>query len=327
MATNGKSNGHSQAVVNPIPVQDDLLDAGEDKYSKPLDVPEDRIAYSKTGKGYKYYLSLKGKWQVWWDEFATALDSYGKLKYDSIWSFIRSRTKKREEQDFLARMLGPRPYLDEGEKRDVPWLGDWAERRRQGFWAFDNPRKIKDLEIAYKNNVEKLEAARSLGPVIIRHISRFEKLSEQIDEAFAGKPFLPNEAPNSPRNKIRVRHYIRLHKAVLQVSVTLWGQWLRANGLDPNDPTAWMTMRLADGQPILPPGTRSADGQIIEGQLVQGQSLLPGDVTLDDLLMAKAMRAKANKFKMGMPQDLDALVPDTTDEDVDKAKTNGKKVH
>jgi hypothetical protein len=68
---------------------------------------------------------------------------------------------------------------------------------------------------------------RMLPPRIylVKLFARIEQLSAEIDEAFAGQPFLLNLAPDAPANVRRCKAYLRLHKEntdLLGRALDLW---------------------------------------------------------------------------------------------------------
>jgi hypothetical protein len=93
-------------------------------------------------------------------------------------------------------------------------LGDWQKRRADGFWAFDDPARMRSINQVIKERTYAQEAARALGPLTVKQIERWERLAAKIDEAFAGEPFLRDEEPTSPKNRLRFRTYVRMHKQV-----------------------------------------------------------------------------------------------------------------
>jgi hypothetical protein len=295
--------------------------------------PNPSAEFYRTGKPYDYYKSLAGKWQKWWDEFNTRLDENGKLQFRTAWSFIRSRTKDEWEREILWEMIGPKPQPEEDKKYlRVPWLGDWQKRREQGFNNFSDPRKFRSIAAAYKERAKQMDAAKSVAPLIIRNIARWEELAEKITQAFSGQPLMAREAPDSPKNRSRLEFFIRMQKEVLEQEARLWGEWFRCHGLDPTDPSHWLMVRSLDGSvEDIAHKTMTIEGELTTP--VQLPEMMPGvetkavalpdGVSIDDLLLAKMLRDKAKRFNMQLPGELNNFVDDTNAEDVKKAK----KVH
>lgn len=285
--------------------------------------PSHQYKYTTIGKPYTYYKSLNGKWAMWWDEFATALDERGRLKYKTIWSFIKAKTKVDSQRAMLFEMLGSEPAKT--NKLRVPWLGDWQKRRESGFLVF-NKTKLKALNQAYHQKKEALDAAREIAPITVRDIARFESLGQMIDTAFGGMPIDPNEAPDSPRNVKRLRLYLSMQKKVLDIKADCFGEYYKAFGLNPTEPEHWLNIR---GMDQIQPGAQRmqhaleaaapGDPVVLDGHELR-QVSLPDGVNLDDLLLAKALRDKAKMYKMTLPGELNKFVEDTTKEDVDRVK-------
>jgi hypothetical protein len=60
-------------------------------------------------------------------------------------------------------------------------------------------------------------------------------MQEFIDEAFAGNPFLPYAAPDSPVNRQRFNVYMANHKAVMNLSTRVLDLWMLACGMKRED--------------------------------------------------------------------------------------------
>lgn len=319
MGNKGKAERESEEIESDQALEEqDPFDAALD----PAPISPRPYKYTSSGKAYNYYQSLNGKWSMWWDEFATALDERGRLKHKTIWAFIKIKVKDPVKRGILYDMLGPEPDKDKTLK--APWLGDWQQRREQGFWIF-NKSKLSALKDAYHQKKEALEAARAIAPITVRDIARFDAISSMIDTAFGGMPIDPNEAPDSPRNIKRLRLYLGMQKKVLDIKSDCFGEYYKAFGLNPTQPEQWLNIRAMDAL-SLPAGQQSGviDGQIAGQVDVDGHTMrsvpLPDGVSLDDLLLAKALRDKAKMYKMKLPGDLNQFVEDTTTEDIDRVK-------
>ena len=318
MATNGKGKPIDPDLDHEPIEEPDPFDAA----LEPAPISPKPHKYMSSGKAYNYYQSLNGKWAMWWDEFATALDERGRLKHKTIWSFIKMKVKDPVKRSILYDMLGPEP--EAGKVLKAPWLGDWQQRREQGFWVF-NKSKLTALKQAYHQKKEALEAAREIAPITVRDIARFESLSGMVDTAFGGMPIDPNEAPDSPRNIKRMRLYLQMQKKILDIKADCFAEYYKAFGLNPTQPEHWLNIRAMDAL-ALPPGQQPGviDGTIAGQVELDGRTMrsvaLPDGVSLDDLLLAKALRDKSKMYKMSLPGELNKFVEDTTKEDIDRAK-------
>lgn len=289
--------------------------------------PKGERKWSTTGKAFEYAMTLSGKWHRMWKDFSTEMTDKGALKYKSVWAYIKELTKDEFKRDVLWEMIGPEPELEAGRRLlRVPWLGDWDQIRRQSF--VPDTRKFAAIKETYKQRAQQLDAARAVAPLTIRQIARWENLAAQIDEAFAGQPFDLSEAPDSEKNVKRLSLYIKLQKKVLDTETQLWDSWYKAHGLNPGLPEHWLNMRIMDGMPLQDPA-QLGDGKTIEGQTAAPQEIgghaiknvaLPEGVSIDDLLLAKALRAKAKMYNMQLPGDLNAHVDDTSKDDVEKVR-------
>lgn len=284
MKTNGKSNGHSQAeevqvfleeaeVGRPILSQGKLLDWAK------------RHVSPNCKKAFDWYKDIE--WDVWWDDFATSLDKTGKPKYRTAWQFVKAMTKNKFEKDLLWEMIGPEP--PEEAKLRAPYLGDWQKRRTNTFWSI-SPGRLESVKAAIKEREEALMAARAVSPLLLPKMARWERLSQKIDEAFNGNPFLPDLPPNHPKNIARVNEYMRLHQLADSQTYRVCDAWFKAHGLDPNDGAAWVAML---GMTAARAGAAGAlaGAALAQGTLPNGQQINPWD-----LLMAQNMREKAEMY-------------------------------
>ncbi len=198
--------------------------------------PQGSLPYYRDGKAYYYYCFLKGEFRGWWEEFAHSVDDRGKLKYKNLLAFIKTRTKNEFERQVLYELLGPTPEPEPEKKLRVPSLGDWDDRRKMGSYNFEDLGKVRALNLAIKNHEKAVEAAREIAPLLARHAARYERVAEQIDEAFGGQPLNPELAPDDPRNKARVEFYLAMHKQVNELQASVFHEWYRCHGLDPIEP-------------------------------------------------------------------------------------------
>lgn len=311
--TNG--SGQDQLLEDPASIFDIAAEP------LPIRPRQDIVSTARKSPAWAYYISLKGEWPAWWHEFSTSLYPSGRRRYRTVGTFIRTKAKSdKAKEQVLREIIGPEPDPDIPKR--VPWFGDWGKIRDQGYNNFTDPTTLAHLRSAYKSGKKQLEAARALGPLVLRHISRWEVLTEHITAAFAGQPLNPHEAPDSPANKNRLKFYIEMQKDVLKTQTDLWQEWLRCNGINPSDPSHWSQtvdsmgrMFAAGEQPTLGEG----EPVVLDGHTMK-QVNLPEGVSIDDLLLAKMLRDKSKRFNMQLPGDLNALVDDSTEADVTKAK-------
>jgi hypothetical protein len=67
-------------------------------------------------------------------------------------------------------------------------------------------------------------------------------MHEFIDEAFAGNPFLPFAAPDSPVNRLRFNVYMGNHKEVTNLWRRVFDLWMLACGMKRED--NWVPLQV-----------------------------------------------------------------------------------
>ncbi len=65
---------------------------------------------------------------------------------------------------------------------------------------------------------------------LVRMLTRIEKTSVEIDEAFAWAPLSPNVAPDDPANVRRCTTYIRLHRENTELFCRVLDLWMLSFG-------------------------------------------------------------------------------------------------
>jgi hypothetical protein len=288
MKSNGK-NGHAaeeQASSVPGSVSS-ILEAEVGRPVSSLKIQD----FSKTGKhARKAYLWYKSKpWDDWWDEFSTAADANGRLKYKTAWSFCRVKAKKGWERELLWEMIGPQPPTVNNHR--APWLGDWQRRRENGFWALD-PTKMEGVKAVVKERQDAMEAAKAIAPLMLPHMQRMHRLTLEIDAAFGGSPYLANYPPDHEKNKKRVREYLAVLKAAVDQEKELWEMWMKAHGLNPGDAGAWLMMASIVGQQAGIAGAKGA----LAGQMIGMQQALQLSADQADIALVRDLRAKTEMY-------------------------------
>ncbi len=81
------------------------------------------------------------------------------------------------------------------------------------------------------NHPEILDGLRALRPCILKMFARIERLTEKVDEAFAGQPFWPNLPPDAPANRRRFKAYIGLHEEAVKLFSRTHEIWLLSHGV------------------------------------------------------------------------------------------------
>jgi ribosomal protein S8 len=278
---------------------------------------------SKNSAGWKYYQKVREYLAEWWEEFNGELDHHGRLKYTSIRRFIKHKTSKHDEQHMLYQMLGPVEKREEGCQ--VPWLGDWDKRRRNGFGVLDNPEKIRPLITAIKNNVAAAESIKSLTPLLIEEFVQYSALQKEVHQAFAGKGFLESRAADDKKNVARQRMYQSMLWELTKLKIKIVHEIMRVHGVDPNVPQQMRDMaQIAGGIGAAAALTGIAASQ--SGRLggigvpsADGSVIAP--YTYDAIKLAEHLTRHAHTFKKPLPPIIEAEMPE---EEVRKANGHGK---
>jgi hypothetical protein len=209
-----------------------LRDVTESDFESPGS-PSNEFHANKREKPYKSYLEVREVLPEWWEEFNTALNESGMLKYRSVRQFALAKVKHRRQQELLCEMIGPRP---DRKRLRVPWLGDWMQRRMGIQNGPPLPEEIKTLAQSFRDKLAAIEAVRSAAPFVIAELARYTKVSEEIDKMFAGMPLNPNYPPDSSENQARFRAYRGMQFSLTRMKLKLLDQWMIIHGVDPKDP-------------------------------------------------------------------------------------------
>lgn len=281
----------NQEAIDITEELDAILDADFETPIEPRD--RYRVNQKKTNLAYKYYLKIQPELREWWDEFNTSLDDRGNKKYRSVYQFVKVKAKTKVEQEYLMEMIGPRPQLKEGRQLRAPWLGDWMLRRSNGYWAPEQPEKIKSLARAVKTKLASWEAVRSAAPYLVQQMARLMRLEEQIDEAFGGQAFDLDKKPNDPENIARFNLIMEFRKKVSDQSMKLMDMWMQIHGVDPKNPVQMaqvnnLTQNINSAMGLMDP---------------QGE-LTPMMKEIETFRVAKQLTAHAKNFNMPLPESL-----------------------
>ena len=289
--------------------------------------PISAYEYKHEGRGYECYLGVEALLEDWWFEFCTKLDSKrGHLRHKTLANFINTRQSRKEQRSWLHQMMGrePAPLASENQRMyELPYLGDWIKIRKLNQKIL-NRSQVTFLRKQFDIQKETLARARATAMITVRDIARFTELQDQVDRSFAGMALDPDLSPLDPMNQRRFKLYLQWHSKILTKKGEALNLYYRSLGLSPKENWTFIDARTqqlnmqenmkADQQSEQQPLSEALQQQIVRA--VQG-----GKVTLDDLLMAKMLRYKAQQWKIRMPGELDALVDDTTEEDLERAKS------
>jgi hypothetical protein len=275
------------------------------------------------GAGWKYYISIKSKLPEWWDEFNGKTKKSSAPLYKNVWTFIKAKTKNKQQQEWLYQMFGPAPEKD--QKLEVPWLRDWNKVRKNGYWNTEDGYEYRRLAKVIKNNIESNDAIKATAPFVIQDIVRFTRLQSKVEEVFNGQPFNDSQPILSGHNRMRFKTYLKMLSSVTAYKYKMIHEWMRIHGINPSNPHEMQDIVLLaqlSGQV----GASAALTGYVAGQNIpaNGQNLLsPGDtgLTRDAVLLAMSWKQKEKEYLKKIPDvvlDGDELVEKIPD------KTNGK---
>lgn len=316
--------------IEPVEPKMSTLDELEALYSAqepPINPPNGykksvRKSGHKPGDGWMFYSRIRESLAEWWEEFNGTLDHHGRLKYDSIRSFIKHKIRSREEQERLYQMIGPCSKRE--EKCDVPWLGDWEKRRLNGFGVLENPEKIRPLIKIIQNNMQAAESIRSLTPVLVEELVQYSALQKQVHQAFAGQAFMKGRSADDKKNVGRAKTYQTMLWALTELKLKIVHEIMRVHGVDPNVPQQMRDMaQIAGGIGAAAALTGIAASQ--SGRLggigvpsADGSVIAP--YTYDAIKLAEHLTRHAHTFKK--PGPWEKVIDADSGEEVEE-KTNG----
>jgi hypothetical protein len=252
------------------------------------------------GPGWTYYLATRSKFPEWWEEFNNKLGSDTSPKYKTIRSFIQAKTKVKRQQEWLYTMFGPKPIE---YKLEVPWLGDWYKRRKNGYWNTETGFEYARLTRLINKNIESSDAIRSSAPFVIQDLVRITRLQEKVDAKFNGDPFL-NGHPLSSGNKTRFKMYTKMHGTLIAMKRELIKDWMRVNGIDPNNPHQMHDMALVAqlsggvGASAALAGFAAGQRALPSGDLATEKGIV---ITRDAALLAQHLTQSAATWKKPLP--------------------------
>lgn len=178
----------------------------------------------------------------------------------------------------------------------MPYLGNWEQRRKNGFYAFEDPTKAKAVQEAVKHRLELHEASRALAPLLAKRMAFWYQVRDQITEGYAGKIFEDNKPVTDAEQKKRVDAFLEWQRGVEGTILRLEKQWMRIHGVDPRDPgQQWITTAALGGKV----GAMSGPLLILNGEELP----LPEDITYDAILFAHHLRSHAETFGLPLPAD------------------------
>lgn len=322
MARNGKPVKVEQEVTGtslPEELQkserelDAILDAD---FSNPTQLKMGLQYFSMHNPAFRFYREVQPKLAPWWEEFSQELDQKtGGPKYKTIYQFARAKSKVPREQDWIAQMIGPEPatYNQKNGKAPgrwlrIPWLGDWKARRMNGYWAPEQPAKIRSLVRSLKEKLAGLDAVRSAAPYLVQEMARYTRLAEQIDAAFGGQALDSTKGPMDEQNKARFRTYLEMQKAITRVKLRLIHEWMLVHGVNPEDPVQFMQVNQMIAQVNPSHLAGMADGVTIRD--------------LEAVKLARMLQLHSENFEMPLPETSGPVVRKDTDKL--PAKGNGK---
>jgi hypothetical protein len=231
-----------------------------------------------------------------WESFSTDCNENGTLKYATVWSFVKAKTKESWKQKFLYWILGPIGTSDEYKKYDQ---FDFDKRRENGHWY--NSANASKLANEVKKHNNALESLREVGKVNISFISRLENLAKEIDREYSGRLFLPNLS--AKENTLRAANYTQLLDRLQQMMGQAQIMYGRTQGMDLERLDQFFAMfGQGMGQAAAQMGLASG-GKIIEGQT-------PASAAITKI--ADMIAQKAANFELELPDsDMNDIVTES----------------
>ena len=189
---------------------------------------------------YTYYLLVRPELREWWHEFSTQWDPVQEgWRYRTARQFAKAKTGNRREQEWIEGMIGHIPLVfgTEGQRRGkvlyvkIPWLGDWEARRTPP----EQPAHIRAFAKLVRERLVAWDAIRACAPLLIQELAIYDRLDEQIDEAFCAQAFVPSHRPTGSKNKTRFRTYVQMKQSVMEIKISLLNNWMLVNGIHPKE--------------------------------------------------------------------------------------------
>src|SRR5579863_692079 len=292
---------------------DAILDAD---FTSPTELKMGLRYFSKHNPAFRFYREVQPKLTQWWEEFSQTLDQEtGGPKYKTIYQFSRAKSKVSKEQEWITRMIGPEPATyrhkngnGSGRWLRIPWLGDWKARRMNGYWAPEQPAKVKSLVRSLKEKLAGFDAVRSAAPYLVQEMARYTRLAEQVDAAFGGQALDPSKGPMDEQNNARFYTYLEMQKAVTRIKLRLIHEWMLIHGVNPEDPVQFMQVN-------------QMVAQVNPGQLA-GMADSATFRDLEAIKLAKMLQGHAENFNMPLPEPSGQIVKKEPEPTV--GKVNGK---
>jgi hypothetical protein len=104
-------------------------------------------------------------------------------------------------------------------------------------------RVLKEAIEQQRVGLDGLQAARFQ---LLKLFARIERLGEKLDEAFAGRPFLPDLAANAPANTRRFNAYLERHSQVTNLLKRALDLWILTCGMKREDD--WVPLLIVQMQ-------------------------------------------------------------------------------
>lgn len=188
-------------------------------------------------------------WDEWWQEFATALDVKGQLRFRTSWQFAKEKGRTPSERELVYCSIGPKKaeqvWLDSGgskrlkkaKKRNIPWLGNWQNRRDKLLY-YDRE-SVRKMHTVIKERLDALEAGRGAATVVLDMLAKLTKWSDDVDRYFGHTLLVPSEGKDKQKLtqavKERTNYYLRLQAMLFNHTHAALQQYLRCHGIADSD--------------------------------------------------------------------------------------------
>jgi hypothetical protein len=259
-------------------------------------------------------------WAEWWDEFLFTVKPNGAMRYTNAWSFARDKGKNEFERNVIYKAIGPEAQ-PAGLKfdLDVPWQGDWAQRRSKGFWVDQEGSKAEILREAIKAKSDNLEILKQFTSVPVRFLTQYQRMMEQVVEHFGGQLLDPNLTAKENKRRANAMLYL-LARCRTGASLAI-DDLAKCLGLHPQAPEKWADLAILAAETASKAALKGQEQGMIQGTQVGYLN------TITRLVQMTVNKSK--QFDLALPAE--AVAEDDDEKTIDaepvqsEGKPNGKK--
>lgn len=255
-------------------------------------IPEPRTLAAKAEKNMRLFYS-RAEWGVWWEEFYLSYQPNGQYLYQSVRQFAQTKGETQAQRDFMRWYLGapsdepsPYPWCKEGPQ-------DWVVKRRQRGWFTAD--SIDKMVPDFRRRLNAYEALKDTAAITGRNLARLTSMQAQLDEEMHGRFTLPGLS--AEENTRRMEAYLKATERLQKLSREALETYALSLGINFSDMAGIgalmqaMTAHAAAGTPGLDKYSKTAHA------------------------LAGLIMDKAGKYKLPLPEDMEAAIIDVDAED------------